>query len=231
MKTTKRLSLFIKISALVLCFVFVLGLVFHIFFGQPKATTQDERKVVLPVIFSKAEDNYDISALGNPTSKTGVYLSPALREKRVEYRGQNVLYGVFVEVFVADGGEWSGADFTKETQQLWKDSNLALAEYHKAKDIGNQKEAEQSYAIWDDLNARYLEAKKAELEVIYKSLMEKRKNMLNSVYGKEAVFIEQTDEYRAVYYAELSRDMINELAVSGGFAFRLSNREIATESF
>ncbi len=188
-----------------------------------------------------------------------VYISDLLRENMEKYKTEDVLFGVVVEIILTteDYDEFTPSEelnrlmsermaASQAHTEAWEAYETARKGYFKGTVSEQQlsaalNEAESKKEIMRKKSNEYDELNRSEYDAYKNAVSASRLDYLNTISGKQAteipgfysepgvydeiVFI----ELKNTYYAELSREMINELAVEGGYAFKLSVKDYHKE--
>ena len=175
-------------------------------------------------------------------SKNEKYISNALKEKMNEYKGVDVMYAVLVAIPATR--EDKEEDFWTSTEELVQ----FRKEYQDARDAYRE-EAWQLNPSWDGKSGKTIEIWTDSLREKYeywlsliekeqelndqplkdhlKSVLSQRLEELIAICEKEPIVTvsETFGVFRYAYYAELTAEQINTLAVKGGYVFRLASGE------
>lgn len=196
------------------------------------------------VLTADAPDFYGLGEEGE-LKRSETYISPALKATMEEHAGEDVLFRVVVELFIAyeDYNEYRpSAANAEQLQALLREKEEALLAYKEAEDAlqgtedgalreARAKELEEKKALMEEASRQYDECSAADMDAYCLDILNRRLDDLQSL-GTSLSPIADSSEVTAAaaskgyaYFAELSQDDITSLAARGGYLFRLAPPE------
>lgn len=194
-----------------------------------------------PVLTADTPDIYGSSGEGE-LKRSETYISPALKAKMEEHAGEDVLFRVVVELFIAyeDYNEYRPSAANEERlQALLREKEEALNAYQEAENAlrgtedgalreARAKELEEKEALMKEASRQYDECSAADMEAYCLDILNRRLDYLQGLGTSLSPIADSSDVTAAAaskgyaYFAELSQGDIASLAARGGYLFRLA---------
>ena len=204
----------------------------------PDTTTTNRDKLL---IFADEPDTYSSLKDEVPVmSVKGVYISPALEKKMKQYRGENVLYSVIVElpICLEDGESLeSSAEWIAWEKEFSDVCNAFDAEAKRLNPLYDgtgpiKVWSDELYALrkrWDEVVAKRDELIKQYQETEHPIIRNRRVDFLKSIASTEIVPLSTDKRFYSsfsndpnyAFFAELTAEEINTLTKQGGYVLRL----------